>query len=373
MFSLPANVAADVTDNVAIIAEVRPRDFSARITRRANARPLVSIGPLARFGARRHRGRRLAILGAAIALPAMAAPGEWQSADMAADMATAGTHAAPSLADPRPAEGLQLAENSPTATLAPAVPPFERGPVAGALLVAGSGKDIQRAQQCMTMALYYEAATESNDGNRAVAQVVLNRVAHRSYPGSVCGVVFQGSHRQTGCQFSFTCDGSLARNPKPRAWKRASRMARAALAGSVFEPVGLATHYHTLQVNPYWSGKLRAVETVGAHRFYRNPGDSGRPAAYSFRYAGGEPLVAAYPGMKLQQVAVADPSVEIAQVAGNAPAALNTPSHTPSNTSPEGAEVRGIGGNAPAARDDLPQSGNVRAEFANSGKWLIAP
>ena len=60
-----------------------------------------------------------------------------------------------------------------------------------------------RALLCLTQAIYYEARSESEDGQRAVAQVVLNRVRHTAYPNSVCGVVFQGSHRSSGCQFSF--------------------------------------------------------------------------------------------------------------------------------------------------------------------------
>src|SRR5438105_10605263 len=63
-----------------------------------------------------------------------------------------------------------------------------------------------RAQslECLTQAIYYEARNQSADGQRAVAQVVLNRARHPDYPSSVCGVVFQGSQRTTGCQFSFT-------------------------------------------------------------------------------------------------------------------------------------------------------------------------
>lgn len=71
----------------------------------------------------------------------------------------------------------------------------------------------ERAEQCLAEAIYYEAGSESEDGQRAVAQVVLNRVRHAAFPNSVCGVIYQGSERTTGCQFTFTCDGSLARAP----------------------------------------------------------------------------------------------------------------------------------------------------------------
>jgi hypothetical protein len=86
-------------------------------------------------------------------------------------------------------------------------------------------------------------------------------------------VVFQGSTRRTGCQFTFTCDGALERHvPSPAAWKRAEEVAEQALDGYVMQGVGGATHYHTVWVHPYWSPSLVKVTTIGAHIFYRAPG-----------------------------------------------------------------------------------------------------
>ena len=158
-----------------------------------------------------------------------------------------------------------------------------------------ASSDRSRAQYCLTLAIYYEAASEPDAGQRAVAQVVLNRVAHPAYPDTVCGVVFQGSERSTGCQFSFTCDGALARKPAKMWWDRAATVARAALAGAVYAPVGLATHYHTVQIHPYWADSLDTVGTIGAHRFYRWRGAAGRAAAFSDLYLGGEPAAAPHP------------------------------------------------------------------------------
>jgi spore germination cell wall hydrolase CwlJ-like protein len=148
--------------------------------------------------------------------------------------------------------------------------------------------DEQRAVDCMTAAIYYEAAMESTDGQRAVAQVVLNRMRHPAFPKSVCGVVFQGSNRKTGCQFSFTCDGSLGRTPSVGGWARAREVAVAALNGYVMKGVGNATHYHANYVAPYWSPSLHKVAVVGAHIFYRWTGGWGLPPAFSGSYAGGE-------------------------------------------------------------------------------------
>ena len=89
-----------------------------------------------------------------------------------------------------------------------------------------------------------------------MAQVILNRMRHPTYPNSVCGVIYQGSERATGCQFSYSCDGSMARIPARASWLRAQHVAAQALAGSVYAPVGMATHYHATYVYPYWAPSL---------------------------------------------------------------------------------------------------------------------
>lgn len=148
-----------------------------------------------------------------------------------------------------------------------------------------------RALRCLTQAVYYEAALEPTEGQQAVAQVILNRVRDPNYPNSVCGVVYEGAERVTGCQFSFTCDGSLARAPVGWAWKRAATVAREALAGHVAARVGTATHYHADYVLPYWSPTLGKITQIGAHIFYRWRGAPGESAAFTDRYAGREPAI----------------------------------------------------------------------------------
>ncbi len=162
--------------------------------------------------------------------------------------------------------------------------------------LAGSATDQARALQCLTDAIYYEAANEPTDGQRAVAQVVLNRVRHPAFPATVCGVVFQGSEKQ-GCQFSFACDGAMARTPARAAWDRAARVAAAALSGQVFAPVGMATHYHTYAVAPAWNRSLVMTGVFGAHFFHRWKGWWGTAGAFRQAYRGGEPLPAPHPRM----------------------------------------------------------------------------
>jgi spore germination cell wall hydrolase CwlJ-like protein len=141
-----------------------------------------------------------------------------------------------------------------------------------------------RAIHCLTEAVYYEAASEPREGQEAVAQVVLNRLRHRGFPKSVCGVVFEGAARTSGCQFTFTCDGSLARRPAAWRWGEAEQVATAALSGHVAGDVGTATHYHTVSVKPYWSAALVPVRRIGNHIFYRMPDRPGSPEALADQY-----------------------------------------------------------------------------------------
>jgi hypothetical protein len=171
--------------------------------------------------------------------------------------------------------------------------PFAAGPLAAArpFVFKGSEEDRAQALQCLAAAELYEAGDDA-EGEAAVAQVVLNRVRHAAFPATVCGVVFQGAERATGCQFTFTCDGSLRRTMSEAAWQRARVVAARALDGHVDATVGLATHYHTDWVYPYWSPSLRKLARVGTHLFFGWPGSWGGPLAFARTYRGGEPNAA---------------------------------------------------------------------------------
>jgi spore germination cell wall hydrolase CwlJ-like protein len=126
----------------------------------------------------------------------------------------------------------------------------------------------EQATECLATVALYEAG-DDRDGQRAVIQVVLNRVGAAGFPKTVCGVVYQGANRKTGCQFSFSCDGSQVRRPEHDGWDQARRAARRALSGYVYAPVGRATHYHTDWMVPYWRASLVKVATVDSHIFYQ--------------------------------------------------------------------------------------------------------
>lgn len=231
----------------------------------------------------------------------------------------------------------------------------------GPSFVAALGqRDRMRATLCLASAIYYEAATEPDEGQRAVAQVVLNRVRHPQWPHTVCGVVYQGSSAP-GCQFSFACDGAMARAPMLSAWIRARRVAERALAGEVYGPIGSATFYHTLQVAPAWRQRMTPVAIVGAHIFYRMSGDVLNAAGLPMRYGGGEPTPGPLPRIalpsELMQIVLTTATTGVAMATAYTlvPRSPDTPI-LPSNDSRY----------VPGA---LPDS-DIRPEFKDSGKWI---
>jgi hypothetical protein len=135
-----------------------------------------------------------------------------------------------------------------------------------------AGETPETAAQCLALAIAYEAGLEPVAGQEAVAQVILNRVRHSAYPDTVCGVVWQGAQRRTGCQFTFTCDGSLRRPCSPAAMAGAWAVGARVLAGQTLDHVRGATHYHADYVSPYWAPSLTRVRQIARHIFYRSPG-----------------------------------------------------------------------------------------------------
>jgi spore germination cell wall hydrolase CwlJ-like protein len=99
--------------------------------------------------------------------------------------------------------------------------------------------------------------------------VVLNRVAHKLYPSTICSVVFQNQHRRNACQFSFACDGVPERVTDRKSWDQAEDIARGVAAGTLYlTEVGYATHYHATYVRPRWAPRMTKVTKIGLHVFY---------------------------------------------------------------------------------------------------------
>lgn len=255
----------------------------------------------------------------------------------------------------RPGEAPVLADAAPAldpddARARNAAMPFFAGKIDPALpfRFSGTPQDQSRAVECLALAAMAEAG-QSDIGQRAVIQVVLNRVRHPAFAKTICGVVFEGSERRTGCQFSFTCDGSLARRYSDSAWEVARLRAGQMLAGKVYAPVGNATHYHTDWVFPYWSPKLVKLARVETHLFFRWPGYWGSAKAMRSAYHGGEP----------------DPfAAEASAIASVAPeqfAPVVLPSDTPA-----------ISGGAVTMRDPTGKANFVVLEAATSADGALA-
>lgn len=177
--------------------------------------------------------------------------------------------------------------------------------------------DRARAEQCLATAIAYEAGYESIAGKQAVAEVILNRARSGAYPKTVCGVIFAGSARRTGCQFTFNCDGSL-RRPMPRKVMAAAlEVAVAALEGRNPSRAAGATHYHADYVFPYWAPSLRRVAKLGAHIFYRPRDASAAPGEAGY-VARGEPAIAALSKISLAATGTAPPDAASPSAASSA-------------------------------------------------------
>ena len=240
----------------------------------------------------------------------------------------------------------------------PAATPASAVPAEPLLAFAGRTElDRLRSLDCLAQAIYYEAGSESEDGQRAVAQVVLNRVRHPAWPDSVCGVVYQGPMRPGGgCQFTFTCDGALTVRPAGIAWARARALAAEALAGYVHAPVGLSTHYHTHAVFPAWAPRLQRTAAIGAHQFYRLPGGLGAASAFSDNYAGVEP----FPRPAFTLLRFRRPSSGLAGLVG--------PAQSPREARWQPESSSGRHSSAQWAAQNEAEA-MVREEYRQSGQW----
>jgi spore germination cell wall hydrolase CwlJ-like protein len=129
-------------------------------------------------------------------------------------------------------------------------------------------------RDCLAQAIYHEARGESEVGQLAVANVIVNRARSGKFPSTLCGVIYQnadkGYHR---CQFTFACDGRDDAPGERRAWARSAALAQDvyaefALGDAVGAVPGSALYYHTTNVRPNWANTYSAVAQIGSHIFY---------------------------------------------------------------------------------------------------------
>ena len=170
---------------------------------------------------------------------------------------------------PTPNDGVRIivaAKPAPETTVAPKTAAGEK-PNYAALI---DPKDSARQMRCLAEAIYFESRSEPEDGQAAVAQVVLNRVRSGIFPANICGVVYQDRNRPFACQFSFACEGKSLRVEEPGPWAVAVRIAQDVASGAAYNPqVADAVNYHANYVMPYWAHTLQRVDRIGHHIFYR--------------------------------------------------------------------------------------------------------
>lgn len=130
--------------------------------------------------------------------------------------------------------------------------------------------------QCLAENVYHEARNEGLSGQRAVAWATLNRVANKSYPNSVCDVVYQAELNDKGipirnkCQFSWYCDGKSDAIENKAAWNVAFEIADIVMSayGKEIDPTDGAFMYHAHYVRPYWASSYDKTTRIDSHIFY---------------------------------------------------------------------------------------------------------
>ncbi|MCA0433637.1 MAG: cell wall hydrolase [Proteobacteria bacterium] len=129
-------------------------------------------------------------------------------------------------------------------------------------------------ENCLARAVYFEARSETEMGQIAVAKVIMNRVKDPNYPKTVCGVVYQGSQRRNSCQFSFACDGLPDDVKNPAAWSRSKKIAQKVMSGDykMVDAMSKATNYHADYVKPRWARSMKKIVKIGTHIFYDENG-----------------------------------------------------------------------------------------------------
>lgn len=137
---------------------------------------------------------------------------------------------------------------------------------------------------CLAQNIYFEARSEPTEGKLAVAHVVMNRVASRYFPETVCGVVRDGTDRTLNkCQFSWYCDGKRDVVTDDTAWKESMHLASQVYWGRASDNSGGALWYHADYVKPFWRKAFVRGPKIGRHIFY-----SRKPQAAPTQVAQGE-------------------------------------------------------------------------------------
>ncbi|MFN3658429.1 MAG: cell wall hydrolase [Pseudolabrys sp.] len=259
--ALPRPTLAKLPDRVVTEPAAAPK--AALVSAAPAPKKPAAASPVAELAAVRYED---AIEFAMATSSAMTAPALAAAAPAPIQLASADAAMMPPPALPLPA--IQISLPQKLAVLPPPAPGVP--PPSPAQRLNLDGKERAKAEKCLANAIYFEARSEPLKGQIAVAQVVINRVFSPFYPNDVCGVIYQNAHRHLSCQFTFACDGKSKAIYDRGSWARATRIAKQALDGQLYEPaVGTSTHYHAVYVSPIWAREMKKNVRYGVHNFYR--------------------------------------------------------------------------------------------------------
>lgn len=125
--------------------------------------------------------------------------------------------------------------------------------------------------RCLALNIYFEARSESHQGQLAVGYVTMNRVVSKRFPDTVCKVVWQRR------QFSWTHDGKSDRPREARAWEKAQAVAKYIYSnyhrfmeitkGATDITRGALHYYAPKMANPIWAKEMITVAQIGDHVF----------------------------------------------------------------------------------------------------------
>jgi len=126
-----------------------------------------------------------------------------------------------------------------------------------------------------------EARSEGEDGMRAVAHVMVNRIGPR-FGEDLATVILspkQFSVWNRGDPNRRLVQGLVANPDRYTAgdaqWDTAQRIAREVLSGQSVDPTDGALFYHTRAIRPRWSRQGVGRQVVGQHVFYADVPDAG--------------------------------------------------------------------------------------------------
>jgi spore germination cell wall hydrolase CwlJ-like protein len=123
-----------------------------------------------------------------------------------------------------------------------------------------------REIKCLADNIYFEALTESEAGQIAVANVTMNRVKNPAFPNSVCEVVWEPK------QFSWTHDGKSDTPSSKKHYDEVYEIAKAVYYGNIVDITEGATFYHADYVDPPWAKVMQRVAKIDTHIFYKHEG-----------------------------------------------------------------------------------------------------